>query len=149
MFPHLFAIPLPFLDEPFQVRSFGVLVATAFLFGAYLLQRLVRRYGDDPEKDADRYSSVLMWILFGIFGGARLMYVGVEILRGSPTGQGYLDEPWTMFSFWEGGLVMYGGLAGGILAGIYRSKKVGVRWVHGLDMALVAAFFAQSIGRVG
>lgn len=149
MYPHLFAIPLPFLDEPFHLRTFGVLVAIAFLFGAHLLQRLVIRYGDDPEKDPERYSSVIMWLLFGVFGGARLMYVVVEILRDSPTGQGYVDEPWTMFAFWEGGLVMYGGLAGGILAGIYRCNKVGIRWTHGLDLAMVATFFAQAIGRVG
>ena len=149
MHPYLFSIPLPFSDSPFQVRTFGALVAIGFLVGAHLLQRLVKRYGDDPEKDAERFSSILMWILFGVFGGARLMYVVVEILRGSTTGQGYIDNPMSVIYFWEGGLVMYGGLAGGISAGIWRAKKLGVRWLHGLDLAMVATFFAQSIGRVG
>jgi phosphatidylglycerol---prolipoprotein diacylglyceryl transferase len=149
MFPHIFSIPLPWLDEPFHLRSFGALVAIAFLFGAHLLQRLSARYGDDPEKDPERYSSVILWILVGVFGGARLMYVVVEVLRDSPTGQGYIEQPWTMFYFWEGGLVMYGGLAGGILAGVHRAGKLGLRRLHGLDMAMVATFFAQAVGRVG
>jgi phosphatidylglycerol:prolipoprotein diacylglycerol transferase len=149
MHPYLFSIPLPFLEEPFHLRSFGVMVAIGFLFGAHLLQRLVARHGDDPVGDPERFSSIIMWVLFGVFGGARLMYVVVEVLRDSPTGQGYLEQPLSMLYFWKGGLVMYGGMAGGILAGVYRMKKLGVRWVHALDMGIVAAFFAQAIGRVG
>ena len=149
MHPYLFSIPLPFLEEPFHLRSFGVLVACGFLFGAHVLQRLVARYGDDPEEDPDRVSAVLMWILFGVFGGARMMYVVVEILRDSPTGQGYLDDPLSMLFFWEGGLVMYGGLVGGMVAGMLKAKWVGLRVVHILDMALIATFAAQSIGRIG
>jgi phosphatidylglycerol---prolipoprotein diacylglyceryl transferase len=149
MHPYLFSIPLPWSDAPFHVRSFGALVAIGFLFGAHVLQRLAARYGDDPENDQENFSQIIMWILFGVFGGARLMYVAVEMARGSSTGQGYIDEPWTMFYFWEGGLVMYGGLAGGIAAGVYKARKLGVRYLNGLDMAMVATFFAQAIGRVG
>jgi phosphatidylglycerol:prolipoprotein diacylglycerol transferase len=149
MHPYLFSIPLPFLEEPFHLRSFGVLVACGFLFGAHVLQRLVARYGDDPEGDPERVSAVLMWILIGVFGGARLMYVTVEILRESPVGQSYLEDPLSILFFWEGGLVMYGGLAGGILAGVLKGRAVGLRVVHVLDMAMVATFAAQAIGRVG
>jgi len=149
MHPYLFSLPVPFLDEPFHLRSFGVLVACGFLFGAQVLQRLVGRYGDDPEGDPERISAVLMWILIGVFGGARLMYVVVEILRGSQVGQGYLDDPLSILFFWEGGLVMYGGLAGGITAGVLKGRAVGLRVIHVLDMAMVATFAAQAIGRVG
>jgi phosphatidylglycerol:prolipoprotein diacylglycerol transferase len=149
MHPYLFSIPLPFLDEPFHLRSFGVLVASGFLFGAHILQRLVAKYGDDPEGDAERFSGILMWVLFGVFGGARFMYVIVEVLRDSPTGQGYLADPLSMLFFWEGGLVMYGGFAGGALCGVLKAKMEGVRWLHALDMAIITAFFAQAIGRIG
>lgn len=149
MHPYLFDIPLPWGDEPFHLRSFGVMVAIAFLFGAHVLQRFVARHGDDPEGDPERFSSVIMWVLFGVFGGARLMYVVVEILRDSPTGQGYLEQPLSMLYFWEGGLVMYGGMAGGIGLGVRRMIKLGIRWRHALDMGVIAAFFAQAIGRVG
>jgi len=149
MHPYLFSIPLPFLDEPFHLKSFGVLVASGFLFGAHILQRLVAKYGDDPEGDAERYSNILMWVLFGIFGGARAMYVLVEVMRGSATGQGYLDDPLSMLFFWEGGLVMYGGFAGGSVLGVIKARMEGVRWKHALDMAIITAFFAQGVGRVG
>ncbi len=149
MHPYLFSIPLPWSDDPFHLRTFGLLVATGFLLGAHLLQRFAGRFGDDPQHDPDRYARTIMWILVGVFGGARIMYVVVEVLRGSDTGQAYLDEPWTMLYFWQGGLVMYGGLVGGIGLGIVAAKREGIRWVHGLDMGLVAGFFGQAIGRVG
>jgi phosphatidylglycerol:prolipoprotein diacylglycerol transferase len=149
MHPYLFSLPLPFLDEPFHLRAFGVLVASGFLFGAHILQRLVAKYGDDPAADAERYSNIVMWVLFGIFSGARLMYVVVEVMRGSPTGQGYLDDPLSMLFFWEGGLVMYGGFAGGALLGVMKARMEGVRWKHALDMAIICAFFGQGIGRIG
>lgn len=149
MLPYLFSIPLWFRDEPFHLRSFGLLVALGFLFGANVLQRLAKKHGDDPEKDPENYSAIIMWTLFGVFGGARLMYVVVEILRDSSIGQRYLEDPLSMLFFWEGGLVMYGGFAGGALAGVLKAKMLGVRWLHALDMALISAFFAQAIGRVG
>jgi len=149
MHPYLFSVDLPFLDEPFHLRSFGALVAVAFLIGAHILQRLAARYGDNPMGDPARYSRITMWVLFGVFGGARGMYVAVEILRGSPTGASYVAEPWTALFFWEGGLVMYGGLIGGIAAGLWCARREGVRSWNALDLGLTAAFFAQAVGRVG
>ncbi|MCA8981887.1 MAG: prolipoprotein diacylglyceryl transferase [Planctomycetes bacterium] len=149
MHPYLFSIPLPWADEPFHLRTFGLLVAAGFLLGAHLLQRFAARFGDDPQGDPERFSRTIMWILVGVFGGARLMYVVVEILRHSETGQSYLDEPWTMLFFWEGGLVMYGGLIGGIGLGLVAARREKLRPIHALDMGLVAGFFGQAVGRVG
>jgi phosphatidylglycerol:prolipoprotein diacylglycerol transferase len=149
MHPYLFSIPLPWSDEPFHLRTFGLLVAAGFLLGAHLLQRFAARFGDDPEHDPERFSRMIMWILVGVFGGARLMYVVVEVLRGSETGQSYLDNPLSMLFFWEGGLVMYGGMIGGIGLGIIAARREGLRAIHALDMGLVAGFFGQAIGRIG
>jgi len=149
MHPFRVDSPRPIYEAPVHPRAVGVMVAIAFLFGAHVLQRFVARHGDDPEGDPEKFSSVIMWVLFGVFGGARLMYVVVEVLRDSPTGQGYLEQPLSVLYFWEGGLVMYGGLAGGILLGVRRLIKLEVRWVHALDMGIIATFFAQAIGRVG
>ena len=74
MHPVLFE--LPFLHFP--LRSFGVLVAAGFLLGIWVWGRLLRRYGEDPEGDPERASQVAIWVLNGVLGGARLMYVAVE-----------------------------------------------------------------------
>jgi phosphatidylglycerol:prolipoprotein diacylglycerol transferase len=144
MHPVLFHLP-----GGFAVRSFGVMVALGFLLSSWILSRLVRRTSDDPERDAASYGAVSVWVLIGIVLGARLAYVIVEIAKGSDTGQQYLHEPWTILAIWEGGLVMYGGLFGGIAAGVWRVRRERLPVGHSLDLGLTAAFFGYALGRIG
>ena len=156
MHPILFEIP----GLGFPVRAFGLMVVLGFLLGSYLFGRLGERYSEikapaGPEADRLRnaeavgYASVPMWILVGILIGARAMYVIVEIFRGSETGQRYLDDWMTIFYYWEGGLVMYGGTFGGILLGLWAAKKHRLRLPHALDLGLAAGFIGLSVGRIG
>ena len=147
MHPILFEIPLPW--GHFPVRSFGLMVAIGFLVGSHLFSKLAARYGDDPENDPARYSRITVWIVVGVVIGARLMYVLVEILRGSEVGQGFRDDPLSVLYIWKGGLVMYGGLIGAILFGTWSARREHVRPLHALDLGLVAGFVGQAIGRVG
>jgi prolipoprotein diacylglyceryl transferase len=61
--------------------AFGVLVATGFLVGIWLWGRLLARYGLDPAHDPEKASDIAVWLLVGVIGGARLMYVAVESTR--------------------------------------------------------------------
>jgi phosphatidylglycerol:prolipoprotein diacylglycerol transferase len=145
MHPILFEIP----GLGFPIRSFGVMFALAFLLASWVFTRLVMRYSDQPEKDAARYGAAPVWVLGGIVIGARLMYVVVEIARGSSTGQSYLENPLLVFAVWEGGMVMYGGLIGGIVGGAWCVKKHGLRFLHALDIGVTAGFCGQIVGRIG
>ncbi|MEM9800727.1 MAG: prolipoprotein diacylglyceryl transferase family protein [Planctomycetota bacterium] len=145
MHPILFEIP----GLGIPLRSFGLMVVLGFLLGSFLFGRLGERYALDPEAEAPGFASVPMWILVGILLGARAMYVIVEVLKGSETGQRYLSDPLTMLYYWEGGLVMYGGTFGGILLGLYAAKKHGLRLFHALDLGMTAGFFGLAVGRVG
>ena len=155
MHPYLIDIPLPFSDEPFHLRSFGVMVALGFIFGSWLLGVLSRRYGDDPENDPERYASVTMWVLLGLFLGGRLLYVIVEIARYrssgdlSSAGYGFVSDPLSILKVWQGGLVMYGGLTGAIVGGLVRAHRLGIRKRQALDLCLAAGCFGQAIGRIG
>ena len=156
MHPILFEIP----GLGFPVRAFGLMVVLGFLLGSYLFGRLGERYSEitaPPGPEADRlrnaeavgYASVPMWILVGILIGARAMYVIVEIFRQSETGQRYLDDWMTIFYYWEGGLVMYGGTFGGIALGLWAARKHRLRLPHALDLGLAAGFTGLSVGRIG
>jgi phosphatidylglycerol---prolipoprotein diacylglyceryl transferase len=145
MHPILFTIP----GLDFPVRTFGVLVALGFILGTYIFAKLVARYSSEPERDVERFSAAPVWVLVGIVIGARLMYVIVEVARGSAVGHEYLDQPWRILAIWQGGLVMYGGLFGGLIAGTWCVKRKGLPLYHGMDLGLTAAFFGQAIGRVG
>ena len=131
------------------IRSFGLMVAIAFLVGSHLLTRLAARYGDDPKNDPARYSQVTVWVVIGVILGARLMYVIVEAGQGTEQGREFLHRPWLILAIWKGGLVMYGGLIGGIALGMLWSRRLGLRPIHALDLGLVAGFVGLAIGRVG
>ncbi len=145
MFPSLFEIPG--LGRP--LSSFGLMVALGFLVAAWVFQRLGVRDSDDPERDAERLSHLPVWILIGIFAGARLFYVAVELGQGTPVGKSYLESPWRVFAVWEGGLVMYGGLAGGLVGGLWCCAKYGISARRFVDEGLAAGWVGLSIGRVG
>lgn len=145
MYPILFEIPV----LGFPLRSFGLMVVLGFLLGTHLYARVGDRYALDREAEAPGYAAVPMWILVGILLGARAMYVIVEIAKGSATGQRYLDDPFTMFAYWEGGLVMYGGTFGGIALGLWAARKHRLRLAHALDMGLPCGFFGLAVGRIG
>ena len=145
MYPILFEIP----GLGLPLRSFGVMVVVGFLLGTYVLSRLGRKYAGGDEQQARGYAAVPVWVLIGILLGARVLYVLVEIVRGSSTGQGYLEDPISVLFYWQGGLVMYGGAFGGLLAGWMCSRKYDLAPMQVLDLGTISAFLGLAVGRVG
>ena len=141
--------PILFKLGPVPLRSFGLLVVIGFLLGANWLTRLGLRGAEDPGELRKRLDAVPMWVLGGVIGGARLMYVVVEILRQSPVGKGFLEDPLSMLFIWQGGLVMYGGAFGGLLGGWWAAKKHKLDPREVFDIGTTAAFLGLAVGRIG
>jgi phosphatidylglycerol:prolipoprotein diacylglycerol transferase len=149
MHPILFEIP----GLGFPIRSFGLMVAVGFLVGSFVLQKLAARHDPDNagadaatrEERAARYGGVVVWVIVGVLAGARAMYVIVEMARGTWEP----ETPFDVFAIWKGGLAMYGGLFGGIVAGLWGAKRAGIRPIPALDLGLVATFFGLCLGRIG
>lgn len=145
MHPILFEIPL----VHFPIRSFGVMVVMGFILGTMLITRLSTRHALDIEKEGPGYAALPIWLLIGVLVGARALYVVVEVLQGSEVGQGYLDNPFKVFAYWEGGLVMYGGAAGALLFGWRCTRKHKMRIAHTFDIGTVGSFVGLGVGRIG
>lgn len=145
MHPILFEIP----GLGFPIRSFGLMVALGFLLGSFVMSKVAARWSDDREKDPVRFANVTVWVVGGVIVGARLMYVVVEVLQGSRTGQSFRDDPMSILFVWQGGLVMYGGLIGAVAVGLWASRREGLRPWNALDIGLVGGFCGQAVGRVG
>jgi prolipoprotein diacylglyceryltransferase len=64
-------------------------------------------------------------------------------------GYDFLHDPFQVLLIWQGGLVMYGGMIGGILLGILGARKYGLNPWNALDTALVSGFLGLAIGRWG
>lgn len=133
MYPILFTIPG--LDWP--ISSFGAMMALGFLVGYWIALRRMREEGLDPEDGAN----LLMVIMLGGVFGAKLYYATSFYLL-------YGDPFWaSMFS--RGGLVFYGGLMGGALAGYLGCRFWKVPVIPFANSACISLAVGQAIGRVG
>ncbi len=123
---------------PLHIRSYGLMMAVAFLVGTWLGLVEARRRG----LDEDKLVNVILITLIASILGARLLYVMEHL-------QEFRREWGSVFALWQGGLTLYGGLTAGVFAGLLAARR------FGLPMWLVADALTPSLalgtmfGRVG
>jgi len=129
---------------PFPIRSWGVMLAIAFVVGIIMAQKRAKRYDIGPSFILD----LSIIILISSIVGARLAYV-IDHL------DFYLHSPSKIFGEWEGGLIFCGGLVfyGGLLLAIpvsiyyARKRKVNVhKLMDVLAPSLAIGLFFARIG---
>ena len=127
--------PVIFRIGDFEITSFGVLVAVAALVGIFLFDRERRRSGlPDGALDA------AMAGVFGGLAGAKLVWALEHMGR---------EGPFFELLFSRGGLSWFGGVAGGVGAGILVLRWRRLSIVRVLAAATPALAIAHAIGRVG
>ena len=130
---------------PIAVHWYGILIVAGILAATYLSAYLAKLRGQDPEFVWD----ALVWcVLLGVVG-ARLYHV-VTVTPSMGVGRWYyFEHPAQIFAIWEGGLGIYGAVAGGAL-GLYiaarSAKKPLLTWMDTIVPGLV---LAQAVGRWG
>lgn len=82
-------------------------------------------------------------------GATQLAPEELEAARKVSVGHDFLHDPFKILLIWQGGLVMYGGLIGGILAGLYAARKHGLNPWNALDTGLASGWFGLVLGRFG
>jgi len=128
----------------FGVPSYGFMLALSFLFGILIAARRAREAGLDPNAVLD----LGILIIIGVMVGSRLYYA---LLHPEDFPDGLLSalNPFREGSDPAGGLVMYGGLIGGILAGfVYmRVKKISFpRYADAMAPGIPLGVFLTRIG---
>lgn len=131
-------LPVLFKIGPFPIHSWGVLLMLGFLLASWRASKVAPRYGLTAEDAWD----VALWGLLGGVIGARLAYVGLNTAY-------FLAHPGEIAALWTGGMTFYGGLGGGILAGVIvcRLKKINVADMA--DIAAVSFPIGYALGRIG
>lgn len=122
----------------YPVRSYGLVVAIAILLAIGVTVYFAQQVGKDREK-------ILNISLFGIIGGvagARLWEV--VFFQGSY----YLQHPLEIFSIWNGGMSIQGGLVGGAIAAIWYIRKIGWRFWETADLFAPGMILGQAVGRI-
>jgi phosphatidylglycerol:prolipoprotein diacylglycerol transferase len=128
MYPVLFRI------GSFEVTSFGVMVAVAALVGLWLFRRELQRSG----LPLDAADAGIVGVIGGLVG-AKLLWT-VEHASEGPISELLLSR---------GGLSWYGGLIGGVGAGLAYIVLKGWPIVPTLSAATPALAFGHLIGRIG
>ncbi len=130
--------PLAFELGPFQLRWYGLLIASAVLLGLLLSSRLARSRGLAPGLVAD----LLPVLVLGAVVGARLYYVAFEWRQ-------YRHNWAEALAIWHGGIAIHGALIGGTVATILFCRWRGQAFWPLLDVLVPAVALGQAIGRWG
>jgi phosphatidylglycerol:prolipoprotein diacylglycerol transferase len=121
-----------------HVRSYGVLLAIAFLVGTALGLKEARRRG----LDEDRMVNVILITLIASVLGARALYVLEHI-------QDYRSNWTSVLAVWQGGLTLYGGIVAGTVAGLWAARVMGMPMWSVADALAPSVALGTMFGRIG
>lgn len=137
--PVIFTIRL--FGWEFPLRWYGVIVMIGVIVGSLIVERELRRRGEN----GDRIWDALIWVLPAGIVGARLWYVLNATLGGN---RYYIENPGQILNIPQGGLHIFGGLLLGAIALLYYLRKNNLDpWIF-LDSAGPAMLIGQAIGRI-
>lgn len=122
----------------FHLYTYGVLVATGVLLGLWLFEREAKRLGLDGKRAVD----LAFWsALFG-FLCSRALFVLLHL-------PDYGEEPLRALKFWEGGLVLYGGVIPGVALALLLARRWGMPLGKVLDASPLGLSLGFALGRLG
>ncbi len=134
MHPEL--IEIPFLN--ISVKSYGTMMVIGFLAALWLMRRIMKGLGENP----DRVSNVAMYALLCGIIGARMFYA----IHHHDQFTGRLME---VFAVWKGGLELLGGVIAGIgFVWFYLWKFKLPKRLY-LDILAIGLMVGIGFGRIG
>lgn len=122
----------------FTIKWYGVLIALGYLVALIAATHLAKRARIDVDKLYDA-------IIFGTIGaivGARAYYILFNL-------DYYLANPASIVRIDEGGLAIYGGVIGALVAGFITCRVRKFKVLDAFDLAAVGFLAGQGIGRWG
>ncbi len=125
---------------PFFVHFYGLMYVFAVAGAIVVSRRRWRKAGGDP----DLVYEVAMWAFpAGLIGGR--IYFDITTPSQVP------DHWWGVFAIWQGGLGIWGGIAGGAIVGILVARRRLSRddLNRFVDAVAPSLLVAQAFGRVG
>ncbi len=122
----------------FSIHWYGVLIALGVLLAIYLMSRREGRFGLAPDTSLSLALCVLPFAIVC----ARAYYVAFEWST-------FRESPLEIFNIRGGGMAIYGGVLGGVLAGWIFTRVKRIPFLTMADVAAPALALGQAIGRWG
>ncbi|MGI6744895.1 MAG: Prolipoprotein diacylglyceryl transferase [Firmicutes bacterium ADurb.Bin300] len=134
-----FQFTLPFGNgTEITIRWYGIIIALGYTLAVLFGGRMAYTWKMSINKMID----VLIYGTFGGIVGARAFYVIFQW-------DYYSLHPAEIFRLWEGGLAIYGGIIGGLIAAFITCRLEKLSFTKLLDLAGMSLLIGQSIGRWG
>ena len=130
--------PRGFSIGPLDVRLYGVIIACGLMLAVWYACKRSKEFG----LKADDLLDGVLWGTPFAFLCARLYYCAFEWER-------YADDPISVLYVWQGGLAIYGGVIGAVIASAVFTKVKRIKLTAVLDLLLICFLIGQSIGRWG
>ena len=123
---------------PFPLRAYALCI----LLGIFAAIAFTGWRWEARGGERRRVSDIAVWAVPGGLVGARLYHVATDY-------QLYTDRPLDALRIWDGGLGIWGGVAGGALTAWWVARRWGMDFWLLADAAAPALALAQAIGRWG
>ncbi len=144
---HAHSLPLSFIPSPSEngfhlgplfIHVYGLMYVVGITLAIIITRRRWRALGGNPELVSD----VALWAVpAGIIGGR--IYFDI-------TTPADIQHVWYgIFAVWSGGLGIWGGIAAGAAAGIWRVRRAGASAGQFANAIAPALLVAQAVGRIG
>ena len=122
----------------FDIAYYGIIIGTAIMLGFWIATREAKRTGQNPE---DYLDMGIIGVIAGI-AGARIYYVIFSWDL-------YKDNLLSIFNLREGGLAIYGGVIGAVIAVFVMAAVKKKSPFQILDTIALALLNGQMLGRWG
>ena len=122
----------------FRIAFYGIIIGIAMVLGTWLAAQDAKRRGTGEDAV---YDFIIYGILIGV-AGSRLYYVFFQW-------DSYKNDLLQIFNLRAGGLAIYGGVIGGILALIVWCRIKGKKFLEMADSLVLALLVGQILGRWG
>lgn len=119
------------------IKTWGLLLAVSFGVGIWLSVRRGARRGLDRDTVLDAAFMVIVSSLVGV----RLFFVLTHLDS--------FDPWWEAFLLWRGGLTLYGGILGAIVAVVWFARRRGIGFLRLADVLAPQVVLGIGITRVG
>jgi prolipoprotein diacylglyceryl transferase len=123
---------------PAFIHVYGLMYVVGITLAILITRRRLQAKGGDPALVAD----VATWAVPAGIIGARI-YFDITTPADIP------PHWWGVFAVWSGGLGVWGGIAAGAAAGVWRVRRAGGDVPVFMDAVAPALLVAQAIGRIG
>jgi prolipoprotein diacylglyceryl transferase len=123
---------------PLTVHAYGLFIGLGVVAAVWLAERRWRARGGRPGQVSD----LALWAVPAGLIGARMYHVATD-------NQLYRHNWLGAFKVWDGGLGIWGAVAGGVVAAVIFAWRKGLSATMFMDVAAPALPLAQAIGRWG